>query len=292
MLTVIILTLNEDIHLERCLSSLSTLDANLIIVDSFSSDKTSEIACHYGCLFVQNKFVNHSAQFNFALTQLPSSTSWILRMDADEYLTPELAKNIKAAVEGKTEYVGFYLRRQIAFGGKIIKFGGVSGVEVLRLFKHGFGRCENRWMDEHIEVDGLSGRLDGYLIDDNKKSLTFWIQKHNLYSNREAVEVLKWRHLNRSVPSRISGSAKIKRIIKENIYYRLPVVSKVFIYFIYRYIFRLGFLDGREGFFFHFLQGFWYRFLVEIKVIEVERHLAKGQSDFHEVVENILNVRL
>ncbi|KYP10057.1 MAG: glycosyl transferase [Limnobacter sp. CACIAM 66H1] len=292
MLCVVILTFNEEGHLDRCLESLSPLNAFLIVVDSFSSDSTALIASRHNARFIQNRFINQAQQFNFALTELPKDVKWVLRIDADEYLTPKLAHSINEALASPSEVMGYGLKRRMTFAGNLIKHGGLFPVEIVRLFRFGHGVCEERWMDEHIVVDGPVGQLEGELIDDNLKSLTWWIQKHNLYSNREAVEVLKLKYAPNTANKTMAGSAGLKRLIKERIYSKLPVVPKVLAYFLYRYVIRLGFLDGKEGFAFHFLQGFWYRYLVEAKVQEVERCVQTNKVELHEAIERVLEIRL
>lgn len=292
MLTVIILTKNEGLHLSRCLESVIHIADFVLVVDSFSTDSTGEIARSFKAKFIENDFINHAQQFNFALTQVPVETKWVLRLDADEYLTPRLCNSIMRALDAKSKFNGFTLKRRIMFCGKLIRFGGIFPVEILRLFRYGEGVCEDRWMDEHIIVKGPVSRLQGELIDDNLNNLTWWIQKHNLYSNREALEILMRRYATVPVKPKIAGFAGVKRFIKEYIYSRLPTLPKVTAYFLYRYIIRAGFLDGREGFAFHFLQGFWYRYLVEAKVDEVEHHLKYKCVDFREAVQQILQIKL
>lgn len=291
-LCVIVLTKNEEIHLGRCLASVNPLQASVLVIDSFSDDGTEAISKSHGATFVTNKFVNQAQQFNFALSLLNTDVQWVLRIDADEYLTNELVQNIRGAILGFDRYAGYSFKRRMTFGRKIMRHGGVFPVEVVRLFRHGKGVCEERWMDEHIVVDGPVGSLEGELIDDSLKSLTWWIQKHNIYSNREAVEVLKLKYGSKSSEKSIAGSAGLKRFIKDHVYSKLPVVPKVLAYFLYRYLFRLGFLDGKEGFAFHFLQGFWYRYLVEVKVQEVERFMRSTSVALNEAIIEVLEIKL
>lgn len=291
-LSIIVLTKNEEVHLSRCLVGVEPLHASVWVIDSFSDDGTEAIAKSHGAKFVTNRFLNQAQQFNFALSLLPSDVQWVLRIDADEYLTDGLIKSILSAVHGADQYAGYSLKRRMTFGRRIMRYGGIFPTEVVRLFRRGKGVCEERWMDEHIVVDGPVGTLEGELIDDNLKSLTWWTQKHNLYSNREAVEVLKLKYGSRSSEKLMVGPAGVKRFVKERIYSRLPVVPKVLAYFLYRYLIRLGFLDGKEGFAFHFLQGFWYRYLVEAKVQEVERCMRRTNVDLNKAIEEVLEVKL
>ncbi|RFF29582.1 glycosyltransferase family 2 protein [Wenzhouxiangella sediminis] len=294
-LTAIILTLNEEQHLPRCLESLRDVTDSVLVADSFSSDRTVAIAEAQGARVVQHPFVNHAQQFNWALAQLDPCTDWVLRIDADEYLTPELAVEIRERLEGlRSEIDGVLLERRMTFQGRMIRFGGVFPVQVLRLFRYGRGECENRWMDEHIRVSGETIRFVSELIDDNLNSLTWWIDKHNRYANREAVEMLNLEYgfmPSGSATNLRSGTqAGLKRWLKERVYANLPGGARATFYFLYRYILRAGFLDGRAGFAFHFLQGFWYRYLVDAKVAEVRRHMANTGSPIQKSILAVLEI--
>lgn len=296
-LTAIILTLDEEKHLARCIESIRYVVDEILIVDSYSSDKTLEIARGYNIRILQNEWVNHSEQFNWALAQLSPSTTWVLRIDADEYLTEKLAKSISTGLSNiKFNINGIYLDRRIQFLGRSIKHGGVFPVKVLRLFRFGEGECENRWMDEHIVVNGATSHLEGEIIDDNLNSLSWWIQKHNKYSSLEAVEMLdlEYNILERNKYKSVLGlnQAGVKRWIKENVYMKLAPGLRSFIYFNYRYIIRLGFLDGWQGTAFHFLQGFWYRYLVDCKILEVKNYMKIKNCDVITAVNDVLDITI
>lgn len=290
-LAIIILTRNEEIHIERCLSNIMPYSDQITVVDSYSTDDTERIVKRFGVKFIQNQFVNHAQQFNFALTQISKDAEWILRIDADEILSPELGESIRKVVTKNSTYDAFSIKRRMTFGGKKIRYGGLFPVEVVRLFRNGYGLCEHRWMDEHIITRGSVGLLNGELIDDSLKNLTSWIAKHNWYSNREAFEILRSNGKIYSADLRLNRSVYIKRLIKERVYSRLPIIPKVSLYFFYRYIIRLGFLDGAEGFAFHFLQGFWYRFLVESKVQEVKKYMQESGINLSDAVEKVLEIK-
>lgn len=273
-ISVIILTYNEEIHIGRCLKNVADWADEVFVVDSFSTDKTLEIAKQYGIKIVQHKFENQAQQFNWALDNLDIKNEWILRLDADEYLTEELKEEISFSLNPLTprkaglrfrlgfgekeissslEVNGYYIKRRVYFMGRWIKHGGYYPVWILRLFKKNKARSEQREMDEHIILlEGVAGKLKNDFIDNNKKDLTDWIQKHNNYALRESKDFLAGNY----------GENKKK------IYYQLPLFCRAFMYFIYRYFIRLGFLDSKEGLIFHFLQGLWYRFLVDAKIYE------------------------
>lgn len=294
-LSAVVLAVNEARHIERCLSSITDIAHEVVVVDSGSSDGTLELARSLGARTVSHPFVNHSAQFNWALTQLPPDTDWVLRIDADEYLTPELVAEIASKLPTLGDDVdGVFVPRSMVFQGRLIRHGGVGGVQLLRLFRYGRGRCENRWMDEHIKVDGGTVSFDGALIDHNLNSLTWWTEKHNRYASREAVDLLNLEYgfmPQDSVASLRDGSqAGAKRWMKEKVYARLPGGLRAFAYFAYRYVIRLGFLDGRAGATFHFLQGWWYRTLVDAKVAEVKRHMRETGDDARAAIRKVLDL--
>ncbi len=294
--TAVILTFNEERHLARCIASLSGVADHIVVVDSHSTDETGSIARGLGASVLQHDFVNHAQQFNWALSQLPTDTNWIMRIDADEVLTTELAAEIRSELpKVRAEVDGVYFGRRMTFQGRLIKHGGVFPVPVLRLFRYGKGACENRWMDEHIKVQGPTVAFRHELIDDNLNSLTWWTDKHNRYASREAVDLLNLEYgfmPHDSVASLSGNATGIKRWLKESVYARLPGGLRAFAYFFYRYVLRLGFLDGMAGMSFHFLQGFWYRYLVDAKVAEVKRHMRITGADVRSAIFDVLGIKV
>ena len=299
-LTVIILTYNEELHLARCLESAMRLTPHIVVVDCFSSDRTIEIAQSFGVTILQRAWDgSHSTQVNWALDQLSklsNPTEWVMRVDADEVLTPELIDQIKATlpmVDSKTN--GISCVRKMTFQGKLIRFGGVGSNRVMRLFRYGFGQSESRWMDEHIKVDGQTIALSGAMIDDNLRPLAWWIEKHNGYSSREAVDLLnlefKFAKQN-SVATLSSSSIGLKRWIKEHVYAKLPGGFRSLSYYLWRYFVMLGFLDGSRGAQFHFFQALWYRYLVDCKVAEVKRYMQKHQVSVIVAINRVLGIDL
>ncbi|WP_156862289.1 glycosyltransferase family 2 protein [Casimicrobium huifangae] len=296
-LVAIILTLNEELHLARCIASLYGIPSEIVVLDCFSTDSTLDIARNLGARVIQRDWVNHATQFNLALSQLDPGTDWVMRIDADEVLTPELATEIKARLPGiGPEVDGVYFSRRMTFQGRLLRHGGVFPVRVLRLFRHGRGQCENRWMDEHIKVAGPTVDFKGELIDDNLNSLTWWTDKHNKYASREAVDLLnlQYHFMPRDTVASLRGGAQagVKRWLKEEVYARLPGGLRAFAYFFYRYVIRLGFLDGQAGTAFHFLQGFWYRYLVDAKVAEVKRYMQRQGVDVVVAIRAVLGIEV
>lgn len=289
-LAIIILTYNEEIHLDRCIKSIAALDGDIYVVDSFSTDKTLDIAKNNNARILQNRWINYSTQFNWALDQL-KDYDWVMRIDADEFVTKELEISIRYAVSNyPIDYSGYIIERYMTFQRKTIKYGGIFPINVVRIFDPKVSFCEYRWMDEHIIVDGNLKKLSGAMVDDNLNGIDWWIAKHNSYANREALDLLniKFNFLsNPNTDNQLTKQARIKRYIKKKIYSRLPLSIRSFFYFFIRYILRMGFLDGFKGFTFHFMQGFWYRLLVDIKVKEVIELIDEGISFKKSVKEKL-----
>lgn len=294
-ITAIILTFNEELHIKRAINSVSDVANRIVVVDSGSTDKTIEIAKSEGAEVTYNSWVNHATQFNWALSKLPDDTDWVLRLDADEFVTENLANEIRTKLAALPSNVsGVYVSRRMNFLGSRIEWGGLFPVPILRLFRNGKGRCENRWMDEHIIVDGSTVQFHSEIIDDNLNSLSWWTQKHNAYSSREVIDALNQEYAFMKYDSTSNLQAinqtTIKRWIKDNVYSRMPGGARAMGYFLYRYVLRLGFLDGTEGTAFHVLQGFWYRYLVDMKLREVRSHMRRCDVDVITAINDILGI--
>jgi len=282
-LSVIILTFNEEKHIARCIKSLHPFAQDIFIIDSFSTDKTVELAQSLGVQAYQNHWTNHAKQFNWGLVNCPIKTKWVMRMDADEYVTPELANEIQQKLgDLENNITGIYVKRQVYFMNKWIKHGGYYPTWLLRLWQHRNGSCEERWMDEHIKlIDGNTVQFEFDIVDDNLHGLTTWTAKHNGYATREAVDVLNTIYNFLSCddikPDFFGSQAQRKRWLKLK-YSQMPLFVRPFMYFIYRYIFLVGFLDDKPGLIWHFLQGFWYRFLVDAKINEIYFKAGKDKE--------------
>lgn len=276
-ISIIILSFNEEIHIERCIEKVQPVAKDIFVVDSLSTDNTIKLAERTGVKVFQNKWPgNYSKQFNWALEKLPIETEWVLRLDADEYLYPELIQEIQNKLENLPKDVnGVVFKRRHIFLGKWMK-RGTYPVKLLRLFRYKKAVCEERWMDEHIELlEGKSTEFEHDFADHNLNDLSWWSQKHVGYAIREAVDLLNiefnWISVSKKEENRIiNDQALAKRRIK-NKYAKQPLFWRSFTYFIYRYILKGGFLDGKEGFLWHFLQGWWYRTLVDAKIYEIKK---------------------
>ncbi|EDT73328.1 glycosyltransferase family 2 protein [Clostridium butyricum] len=273
-LTTIILTKNEENNIEKCIRSLDGLAERIIVVDSFSDDNTKDLALSLNADVYENKFISHSNQFNWALKNCNITSEWIFRIDADEEMTAELVEEFKEKIPQITEGInGVFLRRRRYFMGRWIKHGDVYPEKVMRLFRTGTAESEDRTMDEHIVLKfGDAIEFESDFEDKDTKDLTFWINKHNWYSNKESAEFIKIyteQSSNNELHGKILGNqCERRRWLKNKIYYKIPLFVRPIFYFIYRYFFKLGFLDGKEGLIYHVLQAFWYRFLVDSKIYE------------------------
>lgn len=271
----IILTLDEEKHIHRCIESIRPVCTAILVVDSGSKDKTCEIARSLGATVIVNPWVNYATQFNHGIAALGNREGWLLRIDADEYMSERSASKLRALLDGMPAGVdGLLVQRQIVFMGRRIKWGSVEPNWQLRIWRAGHGACESRWMDEHIVVEGSVRKTDIELVDENLNSLDWWTSKHNKYASREVIDILSSRG-SLGVATDLaqhgaSPQAKLKRFIKNSIYNRLPGGARSLAYLFYRYVLRLGFLDGKPGYYFHVLQGFWYRTLVDAKLSEIE----------------------
>ena len=242
-----------------------------------NSDNTVEVAKILGAEIFEHKFENHAAQFNWAIDNIDLSTKWVMKLDADEEFSSELANEIDQKLDSLDDDVnGVILRRRVYFMGKWLKHGGKYPELLLRIFRVGHGMSEMKMMDEHLIItDGKTVTFKKDFIDNNNKSLEWWINKHNWYSNKEVLDhqmsLIEENNDDSVDQTNASFQAKSKRIVKNKGYYRLPKFFRAHIYFIYRYYFRLGFLDGVEGKIYTFLQAYWYRFLVDAKLYECEK---------------------
>jgi glycosyltransferase involved in cell wall biosynthesis len=296
-LTVIILTYNETLHIRRAIMSAKCVAEKVVIVDSFSNDNTIDIARELGATVFQNPFISQAAQFQWALENTGLSTPWVMRMDADEFVTPDLIQEINTTLGAVPASVsGIIVKRQVHFMGQWIRHGGYYPVKLMRIWRPGHAAVEQRWMDEHIYLlQGTSMELRHDIVDENLNNLTWWISKHNEYATREAIDILSRKHglVNGNAgSSTVPPHASQKRWYKNNLYLKLPLFIRACLYFHFRYFLQLGFLDGTKGLVWHFLQGFWYRFLVDAKILQIEWLAKKENLEIKEVLAKHFNYRI
>jgi glycosyltransferase involved in cell wall biosynthesis len=292
-----VLTHNEHRNLPACLESIAGRVAEIVVVDSLSSDDTLEIAARHGARCLSRRFINHAEQLQWALDNADLRTEWVVRVDADERWTDDGFDTL-APLLADGSIAGVNVRMRIFFMGRFLRHGGLYPNLFLRVFRRAGARVEQRWMDEHIQV---TGRVVSPAIDvteanyDRQENIGLWTTKHNGYSTREAVDLLVRRHgLGRidSVADLRGGRTERKRWLKENIYARAPLLARPVLYFLYRYLFQLGFLDGRPGLIFHVLHAFWYRFLVDVKVLQLEELARDSGRSLPQVIRDSYGIEM
>jgi glycosyltransferase involved in cell wall biosynthesis len=288
-ITTIILTYNEEIHIKRCLDIICPVAKDVFVIDCFSKDRTVEIAQSYANVHVlQHEWpvTKHAGQFNWALENVPITTKWVMRLDADEYPLPDLIEEMQTKIPSLSDDItGIVLKRRHIFMGKWVK-RGIYPIKLIRIFRYGKAMCEQRFMDEHIQLlEGQYVEFEHDFCDENIHDISWYCHKHVEYAAREAVDLL-------DIELDLTGTATVdcdrhictqsekKRRLK-HFYAKKPLFWRSFAYFIYRYFLRGGFLDGKEGFLFAFIQGWWYRTLVDIKILEVRRWIKANNLNMN-----------
>lgn len=263
-------------HLGRLLESIRDLDAPIYILDSGSTDGTVAIGKQYGAVFLQHRFENHPKQWDYALNNVPVTTPWVICLDADQTVTPELKTLlIEFKEEDYAGINGIYFNRKNFFKGRWIKHGGYYPFYLLKMFRYGIGYSDtNENMDHRFIVPGeVKIWKDGIIQEENLKenSIHFWIEKHNRYSDLVAQEEVErmMKTRTQTITPRLWGSPDERTAWRKQLWWKLPRYVRPMIYFIQRIIFQLGILDGRTGIIFHFLQGFWFRLIIDIKIDEL-----------------------
>lgn len=272
-LAVVILTYNEEANIAQALESVSGWADELFILDSGSTDRTQEISRRFGCVIAVNAFENYAKQRNHALAKLPIRSEWIIFLDADEWLPPEIKQEITKLLASSPVENGFVLNMRMIWMGRWIRRGYYPSW-ILRLFRHGKARCEDRAVNERLIVEGATGKLQHDFMHEDRKGVADWIAKHNCYAAREALELMNARPATgyREIDASLFGTqAQRIRWLRYEVWNRLPPLVRPFLYFFYRYVIMGGFLDGKEAFIYHFLQALWYPMLIDIKYLELRR---------------------
>lgn len=298
-ITVIILTFNEELHIRRAIDNVLPIADEVFIIDSFSTDNTIEIANTYSCVHVlQHKWENnYSKQFNWGLENAPIKTKWVLRLDADEYLTPELLQELRVKLPLlNSDISGIAIKRRTIFMDKWMK-RGIYPVVLLRLFQYGKAVCEERLMDEHIQLtSGKEVMFEHDFVDHNLNDISWYCNKHINYAVREAGDLL-------DIEMNLTGAAltddckcltpqALEKRNKKHRYVKQPLFFRAFIYFLYRYFLKGAVLEGKEGFLFSFIQGWWYRTIVDFKVYELKRDSDGNPEKIKEILQNKYHVSL
>ncbi|WP_316773152.1 glycosyltransferase family 2 protein [Pedobacter frigiditerrae] len=272
----IILTYKEEIHLPRLLNSIAGLNAPIYILDSGSTDATLTIAEKFKAAVKVNSFINHPKQWDFALKNFDIQTPWIIGLDADQIVTPELFLQLQNFSDANYQNVnGIYFNRKNYFKGKWIKYGGFYPKYLLKMFRTGIGYSDlNENMDHRFIVTGETTIWkNGHILEENLKenNISFWIEKHNRYSDLIAEEEIERLNNLRQQSNKANfwGNPDERNAWLKRLWWKLPLGLRPFLYFSYRLIFKLGILDGSTGILFHFLQGFWFRLIVDVKIKEI-----------------------
>ena len=286
-ITVIILAYNETLHIERCLSRVIPLVQRVVVIDSFSADGTVEIARRMGAEVLQHKWKNYADQFQWGLDNAAVATDWVMRLDCDEYIEPGARDELRRLLPGLPDDVtGLAFKLKVVFKEKWIRHGRYYSTVLLRLWRNGVGQMEQRWMDEHVVLShGRALRVSGGdLVDHNLNDIGWWIDKHNRYATRHMVDFINREYPLFREDTRISqtdADARRNRFLKNSVYGRAPIYLRAALFFFYRYFIRLGFLDGKQGFLFHFMHGFWMYMLMDAKLDEARQFIrARGLDAF------------
>src|SRR5438552_7050007 len=280
MISVIVLTYNDEEQIEYCLASIANLTDDIVVVDSFSSDQTPEICRASGARFFQHEFTNQARQVNWALDNIPLKYDWVLRLDSDEILPGRLAEEMRARV-GREPVVGYYMNRRMYWMNRWLKHGRMYPHYILRLFKNGCARYEER-TEEHLVLTGEAGYLRHDFLEDNRRNtLDYFTEKHLKTAAGEVAEILSGVEEGKAIaPRLLAPKVNRTRWLKLRLYNRCPLFIRGLLYFLHRYVLCLGFLDGRPGLIFHVLQGFWYRFYIDAKLYEESSGWRNHRNDY------------
>lgn len=270
---VVILTFNEEKNIGPAIESVSGWAAEIFVVDSFSVDRTVDVANGYsddGVQIVQHEFEDYSAQWSWALSTLPISADWILKLDADERATAEFKEEVTALLSSASDDLeGIYFRRRIIFMNKALRWGGISGFD-LRLWRRGRGRFDGREVNEHVIVTGRTARLNAYVEHHDTKSMSEWWDKHNRYSSFEALSLIEKTSSGDVQPS-LWGRPEAQRMWIRRHFFSHPFRFLASLaLFLYHYVARLGCLDGTRGFQAAFLRATFF-YMIQLKVLEYRR---------------------
>lgn len=278
--SAVVLTLNEELNLPACLASVVPWCAEVFVVDSGSTDGTRAVAESYGAAFVEHEFVDHPSQWEWVLRELPLTTEWVLALDADHVVTPALAQEAAAAVAAAPANVdGFYCRHVQLFRGRRIRGLKSRWLHLVRRDRTSVDSSE--LVDARFVVTGETRALSGAVVEDNahERAWEFWKAKHERYADRLAAEEVLRRAGRRSrlVAPRFFGNDDERVVWLKERWYRLPLYVRPFLYFLYRYLVRGGFLDGRVGLQYHVRHAFVFRLAIDRRIAALRRRIASGE---------------
>ena len=285
--TVLVTTRNEAANIEGCLRSVRGLVDQVLVIDSESEDGTVALATPLADEVRTLPYVHGAVIpwiFQWGLDHLPIRNEWVLILEADQVVPPDLAAELRRLFAGgPIAQDGFFIRRRQMFRGRHIRFGGYGRKRLLKLFRRSRGRLDPREQDTRVYVSGRTGRLEHALVEDNAKEheILFYLAKHLRYAEAFAQEELGRRRTGTGwlLRPRPLGNPDERTLWLKTAYYRLPLYARPTLYFLYRYILRLGFLDGKQGAIFHFLQAFWFRLIVDIRLEELMAAEARAGTE-------------
>jgi glycosyltransferase involved in cell wall biosynthesis len=274
--TLIVTTRNEEINIEKCLQSAHGFIDQIFVIDSESEDSTVEISSRYA--EVINLPYDHSKIipwiYQWGLENLPIRNEWVMILEADQALTPKLKEELQQLFSGADiNKNGYYVRREQIFRGKPLRFGGYGSKYMLKLFRRSAGELDPKETDTRVYVKGDIGKLKHPIIEHNFKEdeILFYLQKHLRYADVFAREEFQRRQegFNWKMQPKLFGTPDERILWLKQLYFRLPLYIRPFLYFFYRYIVLLGILDGKQGGAFHFLQAFWFRLVWDMRLEEL-----------------------
>lgn len=268
-ISVIIFTLNEEIHLPHCLQSISWCD-DIVVVDSYSTDQTEQICKQDNVRLFKHKFELLRTQRNWALENINFKHDWILLLDADEKVTPELYVEIcKAMLLSQENIAAYRIKRRFHIWGRWLRYSSLYPIWFVRLVHKDRVKFFDFGHGESQVVKGQILELKGDLIDENLKGIDAWFDRQNLYSTREAKFELQAAEKNCfKISEFFSSDPLVRHVVYKKLVSHLPF--RPLLYFIYCYILRLGFLDGRDGFVFCLMKALYQR-MVLIKKYDLRR---------------------
>lgn len=272
-ITAIVLTFNEEKNIRECLKSIYGQVDQVIVVDSFSTDRTKDIIAEFEEVeLVQHEFVNYAVQRNWAFEHLTIRNDFIFNLDADHRPDKALFEEIGAVFNSQkiNEINGFMASRKTMFFGRWIKYGGHYPIYHAIILRKGHGYCEHKEYDQHFVIEGASHILQNGVEDTITSSLSEFTLRHNRWAELEAKDAIKLLDDSNKIKANKKGNEMEKRRYLRLKYYSYPMFWRVFIFYFYRMIIKGGFRDGIQGLLFHTLQGFWFRFLVDAKIWEMK----------------------
>ncbi len=286
-LTVLVTTRDEEMNIERTLASVHGFADQIFVLDSESRDRTKEIARRYADDVVDLAYEHGRIIpwiFQWGLDHLPIRNEWVLILEADQALPEALRQEIASILaRPETPESGFYIRRRQIFRGHPIEHGGYGSKYLLKLFRRSVSQLDPVEQDTRVYVRGATAKLREPLEEWNKKedAILFYLEKHLRYAEAFAREEYERRtkKLPWKATPRLFGTPDERILWLKSRWYRMPLFVRPVLYFGYRYFFLFGFLDGAVGTLFHFLQAFWFRLVVDVRLAELLREGQKNKAD-------------